>query len=269
MNGPDVFYVPSGVECDAIGAAWRAQLPVMITGPTGCGKTRLVHHMAVVLGRPVVTVTCHDDLTSSDLVGRFLVAGGDVRWVDGPLTTAVRTGAVCYLDEVAEARRDTLAALHSLLDDRRALYLERTGETVTAPPEFMLVASYNPSSRSLLKELKPSFRQRFVTMALGYLPPDAEQAVVRHEAGVTDEIAGRLVRAATALRRAEDAGVKEVPSTRLLVAAARLMAQDLPEDVAVELGLLNPLSSSGPVGDAMHELLRAAGLPAGGGRAGG
>lgn len=269
MSGPDVFYVASGVECDAVRAAWRAQLPVMITGPTGCGKTRLVHHMAVVLGRPVVTVTCHDDLTSSDLVGRFLVAGGDVRWVDGPLTTAVRTGAVCYLDEVAEARRDTLAVLHSVLDDRRALYLERTGETVAAPPEFMLVASYNPSSRSLLKELKPSFRQRFVTMALDYLPPDAEQAVVRHEAAVTVEIAERLVRAATALRRAEDAGVKEVPSTRLLVAAARLMAQDLPEDVAVELGLLNPLSSSGPVGDAMHELLRAAGLVAGGGRAGG
>jgi nitric oxide reductase NorQ protein len=268
VSATDVFYVASGIECDAVRAAWQAHLPVMITGPTGCGKTRLVHHMAVRLGRPVVTVTCHDDLTASDLVGRFLVAGGDVRWVDGPLTTAVRTGAVCYLDEVAEARRDTLAVLHSLLDDRRALYLERTGETVTAPPEFMLVASYNPSSRSVLKELKPSFRQRFVTMALDYLAPDSEQAVVRHEAGVADEIAERLVRAATALRRAEDAGVKEVPSTRLLVAAARLIAHDLPEAVAVELGLLNPLSSSGPVGDAMHELLRAAGLAAGRGRTG-
>lgn len=261
MNDAHVYYVPSGIEQEAIRAAWRAGLPVMLTGPTGCGKTRLVHHMAEELGRPVITVTCHDDLTSSDLVGRFLVAGGDVRWVDGPLTTAVRTGAICYLDEVVEARRDTLAVLHSLLDDRRALYLERTGETIVAPPEFMLVASYNPSSRSLLKELKPSFRQRFVTMALDYLPPDAECAVVSHEAGVDADVAGRLVRAATALRRAEEGGVKEVPSTRVLVAAARLVAQRLPEETAVEVGLLNPLSSTGPVGDAMHELLRAAGVP--------
>jgi MoxR-like ATPase len=269
VTTPDVYYVPSGAECDAIVAAWRAQLPVMLTGPTGCGKTRLVHHMAAVLDRPVVTVTCHDDLTASDLVGRFLVAGGDVRWVDGPLTTAVRTGAVCYLDEVAEARRDTLAVLHSLLDDRRALYLERTGETVVAPPEFMLIASYNPSSRSILKELKPSFRQRFVTMALDYLPADAETGVVRHEAGVSVEVADRLVKAATALRRAEESGVKEVPSTRVLVAAARLVAQQLPEGLAVEIGLLNPLSSAGPVGDAMHELLRAAGVDTTGARPGG
>lgn len=260
MTTPDVYYVPSGIECDAIAAAWRAQLPVMLTGPTGCGKTRLVHHMAAVLGRPVVTVTCHDDLTSSDLVGRFLVAGGDVRWVDGPLTTAVRTGAVCYLDEVAEARRDTLAVLHSLLDDRRALYLERTSETLIAPPEFLLIASYNPSSRSILRELKPSFRQRFVTLALDYLPAVAERDVVGHEGGVPEEVADRLVRAATALRQSEESGVKEVPSTRVLVAAARLIAEHLPEGVAVEIGLVNPLSSTGPVGDAMHELLRAAGL---------
>lgn len=260
MKAEDVYYVASGVECDAIAAAWRAQLPVMLTGPTGCGKTRLVHHMAATLGRPLVTVTCHDDLTASDLVGRFLVAGGDVRWVDGPLTAAVRIGAVCYLDEVVEARRDTLAVLHSLLDDRRALYLERTGEAVTAPAEFMLVASYNPSSRSILKELKPSFRQRFVTMALDYLPPVAEQAVVGHEAGVAADVADRLVRAANALRQAEESGVREVPSTRVVVAAARLIAQELPEEVALELGLLNPLSATGPVGDALHELLRAAGL---------
>ena len=269
MTTTDVYYVPSGAECDAITAAWRARLPVMLTGPTGCGKTRLVQHMAAVLGRPIVTVTCHDDLTSSDLVGRFLVVGGDVRWVDGPLTTAVRTGAVCYLDEVAEARRDTLAVLHSLLDDRRALYLERTGETVTAPPEFLLIGSYNPSSRSLLKELKPSFRQRFVTLGLDYLPADAERDVVRHEGGVGPEVADRLVRAAAALRQSEESGVREVPSTRVLVAAARLIAQQLPEGVAVEIGLLNPLSSTGPVGDAMHELLRAAGLVGSGAHPGG
>ncbi|MGH9036032.1 MAG: AAA family ATPase [Acidimicrobiia bacterium] len=254
------FYLARGNEKDAIRAAHRSLLPVMLTGPTGCGKTRLVHHMAAELGRPVVTVTCHDDLTSGDLVGRYLVVGGDVRWIDGPLTVAVRTGSVCYLDEVAEARRDTLAVLHSLLDDRRALYLERTGEVLEAPPDFMLIASYNPSSRSLLKELKPSFRQRFVTLALDYLPPADEQDVVERESGVDGEVAGRLVRAATALRQAQAGGVSEVPSTRVLVAAARLVAAGLPEEAAIDLGVLNPLSAAPPVEEALRELLRAAGV---------
>ncbi len=149
----------------------------MLTGPTGCGKTRLVEHMGLLLRRPVVTISCHDDLTSSDLVGRFMVTGGDVVWTDGPLTRAVKAGAICYLDEVVEARHDSLAILHSLTDHRRALYLDRAGEVVQAPDSFMLVCSYNPAYRSSLKELKPSFRQRFVTLPMSYLPPEREAEV--------------------------------------------------------------------------------------------
>src|SRR3990172_8880768 len=174
----------------------------MLTGPTGCGKTRLVEHMAEVLERPLFTVSCHDDLTSSDLVGRFLVRGGDVEWIDGPLTRAVREGAVCYLDEVIEARRDTLAVLHSLTDHRRSLYLDRTNERVPAAEGFMLVCSHNPASRSALKELKPSFRQRFVSLDLDYLPEEDEAAVVTVETGVGAPVAKQLAHVASALRQA-------------------------------------------------------------------
>ncbi len=163
-------YFANGNEVQLFEQAYRQRLPVMLTGPTGCGKTRLVEHMGVLLGRPVVTISCHDDLTSSDLVGRFMVTGGDVVWTDGPLTRAVKAGAICYLDEVVEARHDSLAILHSLTDHRRALYLDRAGEVVNAPETFMLVCSYNPAYRSSLKELKPSFRQRFVTLPMRYLP---------------------------------------------------------------------------------------------------
>jgi MoxR-like ATPase len=156
---------------------------VMLTGPTGCGKTRLVRHVSADLGRSLITVSCHDDLSASDLLGRYLVVGGDVRWVDGPLTTAVRHGVVCHLDEVAEARRDTLAVLHSVLDDRRELYLDRSGESIVAAEGFALMASYNPESRSLLKELKPSFRHRFVTIEVDYLPPRARNASRRPRIG--------------------------------------------------------------------------------------
>lgn len=171
-------YFANGAEVSLFEQAYQRNLPVMLTGPTGCGKTRFVEHMGSLLGRPVVTISCHDDLTSSDLVGRFMVTGGDVIWTDGPLTRAVKSGAICYLDEVVEARHDSLAILHSLTDHRRALYLDRADEVVHAPTEFMLVCSYNPAYRSSLKELKPSFRQRFVTLPMTYLPADREAQVV-------------------------------------------------------------------------------------------
>ena len=163
-------YFANGNEVQLFELAFHRRIPVMLTGPTGCGKTRFVEHMGVLLRRPVVTISCHDDLTSSDLVGRFMVTGGDVVWTDGPLTRAVKDGAICYLDEVVEARHDSLAILHSLTDHRRALYLDRANEVVEAPETFMLVCSYNPAYRSSLKELKPSLRQRFVTLPMNYLP---------------------------------------------------------------------------------------------------
>jgi MoxR-like ATPase len=229
----------------------------MLTGPTGCGKTRLVEHMAGALERPLFTISCHDDLTSSDLVGRFLVHGGDVEWIDGPLTRAVREGAVCYLDEVVEARRDTLAVLHSLSDYRRSLYLDRINERVPAAEGFMLVCSYNPASRSALKELKPSFRQRFVSLDLEYLSGEDEAAVVVAETGVGLELAQRLAHVASALRHAAQEGTHEPPSTRTLVTAARLVVEGLEPKAAIHAAILEPLFTGNVVDTALRELIAA------------
>ncbi|WP_299572134.1 CbbQ/NirQ/NorQ/GpvN family protein [uncultured Williamsia sp.] len=250
-------YVQAGNEVDVVLAAYRSRLPVMLTGPTGCGKTRLVEHLGAQLGLPVVTISCHDDLTSADLVGRFTVSGGDVAWHDGPLTRAVKTGAICYLDEVVEARHDSLAVLHALTDHRRTLYLDRSDEVVTAPDSFMLISSYNPAYRSTLKDLKPSFRQRFVTVPLTYLPPDRERDVIIAEAGVAAGVAERLVSCATAIRGADKAFHLEPPSTRVLVAAARLTAAGVDEFTAVESCVLAPLSSDGAISDGLRAVASA------------
>jgi nitric oxide reductase NorQ protein len=255
-------YLATGDEVQLFEQAFHRQLPVMLTGPTGCGKTRLVEHVGRLVERPVVTISCHDDLTSSDLVGRFLVSGGDVVWKDGPLTRAVRDGAICYLDEVVEARHDSLAILHSLTDHRRALFLDRTGEAVAAPAGFMLVCSYNPAYRSTLKELKPSFRQRFVTLTLAYLPPDREIEVLVAETGVDQAAAERLVRCATAIRNADEVFHLEPPSTRTLVTAAHLVAAGVSEADAAEVCICGPLSSDGTVTDALREVAAATLQPA-------
>jgi nitric oxide reductase NorQ protein len=250
-------YFANGSEVQMFEQAYRQHLPVMLTGPTGCGKTRLVEHMGVLLGRPVVTISCHDDLTSSDLVGRFMVTGGDVVWTDGPLTRAVKTGAICYLDEVVEARHDSLAILHSLTDHRRALYLDRAGEVVEAPESFMLVCSYNPDYRSSLKELKPSFRQRFVTLPMRYLPPDREAEVIVAEADIALPSAQRLVQCATAIRTADEAFHFEPPSTRVLVTAAQMVAAGATELQAAEACILAPLSSDGAISEGLREVAAA------------
>jgi MoxR-like ATPase len=250
-------YIAYGNEVKLFEQAFRRQIPVMLTGPTGCGKTRFVEHMGVLLERPVVTISCHDDLTSSDLVGRFMVSGGDVVWNDGPLTRAVKAGAICYLDEVVEARHDSLAVLHSLTDHRRALFLDRADEVVQAPDAFMLVCSYNPAYRSSLKDLKPSFRQRFATLPMNYLPADREAEVIVAESGIDAVVAQRLVQCALAIRTADEVFHFEPPSTRVLVTAAQLIAAGATEMEAAEACILAPLSTDGAISDGLREVAAA------------
>src|SRR5512145_2136832 len=216
------YYAAQGRECELFAQAHAARLPLLIKGPTGCGKTRLVEHMAARLNRPLITVSCHDDLSAADLVGRHLIAGGSTVWCDGPMTRAVREGAILYLDEVVEARKDTTVVLHPLADDRRVLPVERTGELLQAAPGFMLVISYNPGYQNLLKGLKPSTRQRFVALTLGYPAAEIERSIVQAESGCTAAVAARLVQLAQALRRLTGHDLEETASTRLLVMAARL-----------------------------------------------
>lgn len=251
------FYHTNGIEVQLFRQAAAQRLPVMLTGPTGCGKTRLIEHMGEALGREVVTISCHDDLTSADLVGRFMVTGGDVIWNDGPLTRAIKEGAICYMDEVVEARHDSLAVLHSLTDHRRTLYLDRAGEIVKAPDNFMLVCSYNPAYRSSLKELKPSFRQRFVTIAMNFLPPERETDVLVVEASIDIAVARRLVQCATSIRNANDVFHFEPPSTRALVTAAKMIAAGASELEAAEVCILAPLSNDGAVTDGLNEIAAA------------
>lgn len=194
------FYQPAGDEVDIFQHAWKNRLPLLIKGPTGCGKTRFVSHMAARLGLPLHTVACHDDLTAADLVGRHLIGDGKTMWCDGPLTRAVREGGICYLDEVVEARKDTTVVLHPLADDRRVLPIDRTGELLEAPPSFMLVVSYNPGYQNLLKGMKPSTRQRFVSLRFDFPRPEQEEAVLIGETACAPDLAKRLVAIANALR---------------------------------------------------------------------
>lgn len=221
------YYRPTGEEVEIFEQAWRAQLPVLLKGPTGCGKTRFVAHMAHRLGRPLVTVACHEDLSSADLLGRFLLVGEETVWVDGPLTAAVRHGAIVYLDEVVEARKDTLVVIHPLTDDRRILPIDKLATILQAPAEFMMVVSYNPGYQSVIKELKPSTRQRFISLDFTYPPAEAERAIVATETGLDEDRAGRLVKVGEKIRNLTDRGLEEGVSTRLLVYCAKLLVQGL------------------------------------------
>jgi nitric oxide reductase NorQ protein len=251
------YYLPAGDEVDIFEHAHRRHLAVMLKGPTGCGKTRFVEHMAWRLQRPLVTVACHDDLTASDLVGRFLVRDDATVWQDGPLTRAVRQGAICYLDEIVEARQDTTVVIHPLADHRRILPIDKTGELLEAAEGFQLVISYNPSYQHALKDLKPSTRQRFVSLEFTFPHEERESQIVQHESGVRAADARALVTLAQRLRALQDRGLVEVPSTRLLVAAAQLMASGVEHRRACDVALVTPLSDDLTLVAAMRDLVNA------------
>jgi nitric oxide reductase NorQ protein len=249
------FYLAQNSEERIFKGAHSQGLSILLKGPTGCGKTRFVEAMAHDLGRELITVACHEDLTAADLVGRFLIQGGDTVWVDGPLTRAVRTGAICYLDEVVEARQDTTVVIHPLADHRRQLPIERLGITLEAAPGFCLVVSYNPGYQSVLKDLKDSTRQRMVAIELDFPPPDIEVKVVAEEAGVDVGVAESLVRLGGAIRRLETGGLREVASSRVLIAAARLIAAGVPVHDAARAAVTGPLTDDRVLSDGLAELV--------------
>ncbi|MET0069651.1 MAG: CbbQ/NirQ/NorQ/GpvN family protein [Candidatus Thiodiazotropha sp.] len=248
------YYEPVKDEIAVFEAAYQNQLPVMLKGPTGCGKTRFMEHMAWRLKRPLITVSCHDDLIASDLVGRFLVKDGETVWVDGPLASAVRAGGICYLDEIVEARKDTTVVIHPLADDRRVLPMEKVGELLEASAEFCLAISYNPGYQSVLKDLKQSTRQRFVALEFDYPEPELEKRIIQNEAAVDAEMAARLVKFAHMTRNLKGSGLDEGASTRLLVHAAKLIASGVEPVVACRAAVAQALTDDSDMLAAVNEL---------------
>jgi len=251
------FYLPHGDERVLFEAAFANGLPLLLKGPTGCGKTRFVAHMAAKLGRRLYTVACHDDLSAADLIGRYLLKGGETVWVDGPLTRAVREGAICYLDEVVEARKDVTVVLHPLTDDRRILPIDRTGEEIHAAPGFMLVASYNPGYQNILKTLKPSTRQRFLAIDFDFPTPAREIEIVAAETGLDAARVKSLVRLAGKLRELRGQDLEEGVSTRLVVYAATLIGQGMPVERAVRAAMIEPLTDDEDVKRGLLDLVTA------------
>lgn len=236
------YYLAQGSEVEIACAAYRSGLPLLLKGPTGCGKTRFMQYLAWKLDRPLITVSCHDDLSTSDLVGRYLIRAGEAVWMDGPLTLAVRAGAICYLDEVVEARKDTTVVIHPLADDRRELPIEKRGELLIAPPEFMLAVSYNPGYQSVLKDLKPSTRQRFVALSFNYPELEQEVDIVCQEGDLERDLALSLVKLAIMTRNLKDSGLPEGASTRLLIQAGKLIRDGVDIQTACRVAVVEPLS---------------------------
>lgn len=251
MNVP--YYRPVQREVEVFEHAYRNRLALMIKGPTGCGKTRFVEAMAAKVERPLVTVACHDDTTATDLLGRYLVEGGDTVWQDGPLTRALRQGAILYLDEIVEAREDVVVVLHSLADHRRQIYLDRLNETLPAPAEFMLVISFNPGYQRGFKELKPSTRQRFVGLSFQYPEPEIEAEIVAQESGIDLAMAKRLVAFAGKVRNLQEFGLSATASTRLLAHAGRLMHTGMPPRTACHVGVIEPLTDDDDIRSALQD----------------
>ena len=248
------YYETVGNEIAIFEAAYRNRLPVLLKGPTGCGKTRFMEHMAWRLKRPLITVSCHDDLTASDLVGRYLVKGGETVWVDGPLTRAVRVGGICYLDEIVEARKDTMVVIHPLADDRRELPMEKLGQLLQAPEEFCLAISYNPGYQSVLKDLKQSTRQRFVALEFDYPAAELERRIVANESGVEAALAEKLVKFAQMTRNLKGSGLEEGASTRLLVHAGKLIRSGVDPVAACRSAVAQAVTDDADMLAAIQEL---------------
>lgn len=249
------FYLPQKNELIIAEAAYKNGIPLLLKGPTGSGKSRFMQFLAWKLKRPLITVSCHDDLSTSDLVGRYLIRGGETFWMDGPMTLAVRHGAICYLDEVVEARKDTTVVIHPLADDRRELAIEKRGELLTAPPEFMLAVSYNPGYQSVLKDMKQSTRQRFIALELGYPNADLETEIVGHEAGIEKKLARLLVRIAEMTRGLKGSGLQEGASTRLLVHAGLLIKDGIEPREACRVTITQALTDDRELLYAIDEMV--------------
>lgn len=253
--GEEPYYLEQKNEVAIACAAHEQGLPLLLKGPTGCGKTRFMQYLAWKLGRPLITVSCHDDLSTSDLVGRYLIRAGEAVWMDGPLTLAVRAGGICYLDEVVEARKDTTVVIHPLADDRRELPIEKRGELLVAPPEFMLAVSYNPGYQSILKDLKPSTRQRFVALSFTYPEAEREAEIVCRESGIDRELARSLVKLAVMTRSLKDSGLPEGASTRLLIQAGKLIQNGVDIPTACRCAVVEPLSDDSEMLAAIEDMV--------------
>ena len=249
------YYLNVKEEANIFEKAYKSKLPVMLKGPTGCGKTRFVQAMAYRLGLPLITVACHEDLSATDLIGRFLLEGEETVWHDGPLTTAVRSGAICYLDEVVEARKDTVVIIHPLTDDRRRLPIEKRGTVIEAPDEFMLVVSYNPGYQSILKDLKQSTRQRFVAMEFDYPDAEAETEIVAKEGGIDESTAADLVKIGQKVRNLRGHGLEEGVSTRLLIYAAQMIAKGISPIAAAETAICSPITDDRELQRSIREIV--------------
>ncbi len=249
------YYLPVAREVELFETAYETRLPVMLKGPTGCGKTRFVEYMAFRLNRPLITVACHEDLSATDLVGRFLLEGDETVWHDGPLTSAVKSGAICYLDEVVEARKDTVVIIHPLTDHRRRLPIEKLGTVIEATPGFMLVVSYNPGYQSILKDLKQSTRQRFVAMEFDYPNAESETEIVAKEGGIEVDAARDLVTIGQKVRNLRGHGLEEGVSTRLLIYAAQMIAKGIAPIDAAEVALISPITDDRELQRSIREIV--------------
>jgi nitric oxide reductase NorQ protein len=249
------FYLSREKEIEIGLAASSNRLPLLLKGPTGCGKTRFMQYLAWRLGRPLITVSCHDDLSAADLVGRYLVKGNEAVWQDGPLTLAVRAGAICYLDEIVEARKDTTVVIHPLTDDRRELPVEKLGRLYSAPPEFMLAVSYNPGYQSVLKDLKPSTRQRFVSINFDYPDNALEREIVIRESGAAPELVEKLVKLAVMTRSLKESGLAEGASTRLIIQTIFLIRAGIDTVRACQSGMIESLTDDPELLAAMDEMI--------------